>query len=95
VLGLDWQRTFSSTRRRPNEKAVWRRKLAAGRVAQGIAGDGGTRLEIAWRRRWRPLLGTSAAGAWIQGRLIGPQFVKPYVKRNKNDANDAEAICEA
>jgi transposase len=28
-------------------------------------------------------------------RLISPQFVKPYVKSNKNDAADAEAICEA
>ena len=28
-------------------------------------------------------------------RLIPPQFVKPFVKSNKNDANDAEAICEA
>ena len=28
-------------------------------------------------------------------QLIAPQFVKPYVKSNKNDANDAEAICEA
>jgi len=30
-----------------------------------------------------------------QVKLIAPQFVKPYVKGNKNDANDAEAICEA
>jgi transposase len=28
-------------------------------------------------------------------RLISPQFVKPYVKSNKNDTVDAEAICEA
>ena len=28
-------------------------------------------------------------------RLIALQFVKPYVKTNKNDAADAEAICEA
>ena len=28
-------------------------------------------------------------------RLIPPQDVKPYVKRNKTDAADAEAICEA
>ena len=28
-------------------------------------------------------------------RLIAPQFVAPYVKSNRNDANDAEAICEA
>ena len=28
-------------------------------------------------------------------RLMPPRYVKPYVKRNKNDAADAEAICEA
>ena len=27
-------------------------------------------------------------------RLMAPQFAKPYVKSGKNDANDAEAICE-
>src|ERR1035437_10188891 len=28
-------------------------------------------------------------------KLMSPQFVKPYRKGNKNDPNDAEAICEA
>jgi transposase len=28
-------------------------------------------------------------------RLIPPVYVKPFVKRQKNDAADAEAICEA
>lgn len=28
-------------------------------------------------------------------KLMPPQYVKPYVKRQKNDASDAEAICEA
>lgn len=28
-------------------------------------------------------------------RIMNPVFVKPYVKSNKNDARDAEAICEA
>jgi transposase len=28
-------------------------------------------------------------------KLIAPQFVKPFVKGNKTDRNDAEAICEA
>jgi transposase len=28
-------------------------------------------------------------------RLMAPQFVKPYLKSQKNDANDAEAICES
>jgi transposase len=40
-----------------------------------------------WGRRFR------AMGHDV--RLISPQFVKPYVKSNKNDAVDAEAICEA
>lgn len=34
-----------------------------------------------------------AQGHTVQ--LIAPQYVKPFVKRNKNDAADAEAICEA
>jgi transposase len=28
-------------------------------------------------------------------KLMSPQYVKPYVKTNKNDMKDAEAICEA
>lgn len=40
-----------------------------------------------WARRFR------AMGHTV--KLMSPQFVKPYVKTNKNDYNDAEAICEA
>jgi len=40
-----------------------------------------------WARRLREL--------GHEVRQISPQFVKPYVKTNKNDYNDAEAICEA
>ena len=28
-------------------------------------------------------------------KLVSPQFAKPFVKSQKNDANDAEAVCEA
>jgi transposase len=35
------------------------------------------------------------SGLGHEVRLISPQFVTPYVKSNKNDRNDAEAICEA
>jgi transposase len=35
------------------------------------------------------------AGLGHQVKLLAPQLVKPYVKRNKNDAADAEALCEA
>jgi transposase len=52
------------------------------------------------------LIGMEACGSahhWartLQGlghevRLMAPQYVKPYRKSQKNDANDAEAICEA
>jgi transposase len=30
-----------------------------------------------------------------QVKIMNPKFVKPYLKDNKNDYNDAEAICEA
>jgi transposase len=45
--------------------------------------------------RQRAPLGAQAAGHGSHGALMAPQFVKPYVKTNKNDAADAEAICEA
>jgi transposase len=40
-----------------------------------------------WSRELRTLGHTA--------RLMPPAYVKPYVKRQKNDATDAEAICEA
>ena len=35
------------------------------------------------------------AGLGHTVRMMAPVFVKPYLKSNKNDRNDAEAICEA
>ena len=39
--------------------------------------------------------GRVLAGLGHKVRLIPPQYVKPFVKRGKNDRNDAEAISEA
>ena len=39
--------------------------------------------------------GRELRGLGHQVRLMPPQYVKPYVKREKTDAADAEAICEA
>ena len=79
-----------------NEKAVWRRKLSRENWLKVLLETAEPGCEIGmescggahhWARRLQ------AHGFKV--RMIAPQFVKPYVKSNKNDANDAEAICEA
>ena len=42
-----------------------------------------------------PFLGSGIGNYGHRVRLIPPAYVKPFVKRQKNDAADAEAICEA
>ena len=75
-------------------RPVLRKKLARGKVLEFFAG-----LPPC-------LVGMEACGSahhWgreliklgHQVRLIPAQYVKPYVKGNKHDAADAEAICEA
>jgi transposase len=78
------------------EKVVWRKKLRRAEWLAALLEKIEAGCEI----------GMEACGGahyWARElqrrgfvvRLIAPQFVKPYVKSNKNDANDAEAICEA
>jgi transposase len=63
-------------------------------------------VEGFFRRQPPALVGMEACGSahhWArlltrlghEVRMMPPQYVKPYVKRNKTDARDAEAICEA
>src|SRR5512146_917094 len=75
-------------------RAVLRRKLRRSEVVRffsqlpsclvGIEASGSAHY-------WARTLG----GLGHTVRLMAPQFVKPYVKSQKNDSNDAEAICEA
>jgi transposase len=50
---------------------------------------------------WMEACGASHYWARVLGdlghqvKLIAPQHVKPYIKRNKNDGRDAEGLCEA
>ena len=79
-----------------NEKAVWRRKLTRENWVKVLLDTVEPGCEIGMEscggaHHWARSL--QAHGFRV--RLIAPQFVKPYVKTNKNDANDAEAICEA
>jgi transposase len=79
-----------------SEKAVWRRKLTRENWLKVLRQSVEPGCEIGmeacggahhWARRLQE--------QGFRVRLVAPQFVKPYVKSNKNDANDAEAICEA
>jgi transposase len=76
------------------EQPVLRRKLRRGQVLEFLAKLAPTKVGLEacgaahyWARELQAL------GHEVV--LLPPQYVKPYVKRNKNDAADAEAICEA
>jgi transposase len=76
------------------EQAVLRKKLRRSQVLAFFAQLAPTRIGIEacggahyWSRELKAL-GHDVV-------LLPPQYVKPYVKRGKNDAADAEAICEA
>ena len=79
-----------------SEKPVWQRRLTRQRWLETVVKTVEPGCEIGmeactgahhWARRLQAL--------GYPVKLIAPQFVKPYVKSNKNDARDAEAICEA
>ena len=77
-------------------KVVWRRRLTRDKWLKALLEKVEPSCEIgmeacAGAHHWAREL--QAEGFTV--KLIAPQFVKPYVKSNKNDANDAEAICEA
>ena len=79
-----------------HEKPVWRQRLPRDRWLQTVLEKVEPGCEIGMEscggaHHWARQL--EALGFRV--KLIAPQFVKPYVKSNKNDANDAEAICEA
>ena len=77
-------------------KAVWKRRLRRGQWLQALIDKAEPGCVIGMEactgaHHWARELQSRG----YEVRLIAPQFVKPYVKSNKNDANDAEAICEA
>ncbi|MEJ2122730.1 MAG: IS110 family transposase [Alphaproteobacteria bacterium] len=78
------------------ERVVWRPRLSRQRWLNALIEKVEPGCEIgmeacAGAHHWARAL----QGRGYKVKLIAPQFVKPYVKSNKNDYNDAEAICEA
>lgn len=76
------------------ERPVLRRELRRAQVEPFLAKLGPTEVVLeacAGSHYWGRVLG----GMGHRVRLIRPQYVKPFVKRAKNDRNDAEAISEA
>src|SRR6266516_7801737 len=95
VLGIDIaKRVFHAVGMDDRGNIVYRKRLSRHDlmpfiaklppVLIGIEACGGAHY---WARRFR------AYGHEV--KLMAPQFVKPYVKANKNDSRDAEAIAEA
>ena len=75
-------------------KVVIRRRLQRSEIAAFFADLPACLVGIeacATAHHWARLIGASGH----QVRLIPPSYVKPYVRRSKTDAADAEAICEA
>jgi transposase len=95
VLGIDIaKRVFHAVGMDDRGNVVYRKRLSRHDLMPLIAKLPPVRIGIEacggahyWARRFR------ACGHEV--KLMAPQFVKPYVKSNKNDSRDAEAIAEA
>jgi transposase len=95
VIGLDMAKhVFQVHGADGSGKAVLRKRLRRnqltdffGSIPRCVIGMEATRGAHYWAR----VLGSFGH----EVKLIAPQFVKPYVKGQKNDSQDAAAICEA
>jgi transposase len=79
-----------------HDKPVWKKSLRRGQWLQELHRRVAPEAEIgmeacAGAHHW----GRQLRARGYRVKLMAPQFVKPYVKSNKSDRNDAEAICEA
>ena len=95
IIGIDLaKRVFQLHGARDDGTVVFRKKLSRGQVLVFLAQQPNCVVAMeacatahGWGREFEKL-GHSV-------RLIPPVYVKPFVKRQKNDAADAEAIVEA
>ncbi len=94
-IGMDTsKRVFQLHGVNAAEQPVLRRKLTRGQMITFFENLAPTTIAIeacGGSHHWARLLGSFGH----EVKLIAPQLAKPYVKRGKNDAADAEALCEA
>ena len=95
IVGIDLaKRSFQVHGARADGSVAFRRKLSRDRLLEFVASH--PRCIVAMEacassHHW----GREIGKLGHEVKLVPPIYVKPFVKRQKNDATDAEAICEA
>ena len=95
IIGIDLaKRVFQVHGAAADGSVVFRKKLSRGQLVPFLAAQPRCTVAMeacATAHDW----GRAIADLGHDVRLIPPVYVKPFVKRQKNDAADAEAIVEA
>ena len=95
IIGIDLaKRSFQVHGARPDGSVAYRRKLSRGKLLGFIASQPPCTVAMeacGSAHYW----GREIAALGHEVRLVPPIYVKPFVKRQKNDEADAEAITEA
>jgi transposase len=95
IIGIDLgKRSFQLHGAASDGSVIFRKKLSRPQLLAFLAHQPGCTVAMeacATSHYW----GREIGDLGHQVRLIPPVYVKPFVKRQKNDANDAEAIAEA
>ena len=95
MIGVDLgKRSFQLHGTREDGSAAFRRKVSRERFLEEMSKRGPCKVAMeacGGARHWSRELRSMG----FEVRLVPPAYVKPFVKRQKNDAADAEAVCEA
>ena len=95
IIGIDLaKRSFQVHGAKADGSVAYRRKLSRGKLLSFFASQPPCSVAMeacASAHYW----GREIAALGHEVRLVPPIYVKPFVKRQKNDAADAEAITEA